>query len=151
MRMIVWWVLLAGFWLALVDNHHLDELAVGALTAVAGAGVAAFATSRLDTGARIPPRSWLRLPRVAWLLARDSALLLAALWRAVVLRRDVRGRWRSERIDDGASPAARGRRVFTVLAGSVAPNRVVAETEGGRLHVHELVPSGEPLDPLAGR
>jgi hypothetical protein len=69
----------------------------------------------------------------------------------VVLRRPVRGSWRSEPMDDANTPSGRGRRVFAVIAGTMAPNRVVAETEGGRLVVHELVRSDEPLDSLSGR
>jgi hypothetical protein len=69
----------------------------------------------------------------------------------VVLRRPVRGRWVSEQIDAADTPEARGHRVFTALAGSAAPNRVVGDTEGGRLVVHELVRSDEPLDPLTQR
>ena len=57
----------------------------------------------------------------------------------------------SEPIAAATTPRARGRRVFTALAGTITPNRVVGETEGGRLVVHELVRADEPLDPLAPR
>jgi hypothetical protein len=89
------------------------------------------------------------LPRVAWRMTLDTGLLLRALWQTVVLRRPVRGRWVSEPIDDADTREARGHRVFAVLAGSAAPNRVVGDAEGGRIVVHELVRADEPLDPLA--
>ena len=33
--------------------------------------------------------------------------------------------------------------------GSVPPNRVVGDAEGGRIVVHQLVDADEPLEPLA--
>jgi len=69
----------------------------------------------------------------------ESWLLLRALWQTVVLRRPVRGRWVSAPIDGADTPEARGERIWAVLSGSVAPNRVVGDAEGGRVVVHELV------------
>ena len=149
-RAIAWWLLLAGLWLALIDNHHLDELAAGLGVTIVATAVTLFALDRMSPGVRIPPRGLLVLPRTAWRMTLDAGLLLRALWQTVVLRRPVRGRWVSEPIDAADTPAARGHRVFTTLVGSAAANRVVGETEGGRLVVHELVRSDEPLDPLAG-
>ena len=149
-RAITWWVVLAGLWMALIDNHHLDELVAGLGVTIVATAVALFALDRTSTGVEIPLAALRVLPRTAWRMAADSGLLLRALWQTVVLRRPVRGRWVSEPIDAADTPAARGHRVFTTLVGSAAPNRVVGETEGGRLVVHELVRSDEPLDPLAG-
>jgi hypothetical protein len=151
MRALSWWLVLAGFWLALVDNHHLDELVAGAFAAAVGACIAVLASERMSPGARLPATGLLVAPRIAWRIVCDAGIVLAALWRTVVLRRPVRGSWRSEPIDDAGTPSGRGRRVFAVIAGTMAPNRVVAETEDGRLVVHELVRSDEPLDPLSGR
>jgi hypothetical protein len=150
-RAIMWWVVLAGLWLALIDNHHLDELAAGLGATLVGAAVAVVALDRMSPGARVPRRAVAVLPRVGWRIVLDAGLLLHALWQTVVLRRPVRGRWVSEQIDAADTPEARGHRVFTTLAGSAAPNRVVGDTEGGRLVVHELVRSDEPLDPLTQR
>jgi Na+/H+ ion antiporter subunit len=150
-RALTWWLVLAGLWLALIDNHHLDELAAGLVVTLVATAVAIVALDRMSPGVRVPLRAVAVLPRVAWRMTADSGLLLRALWQTVVLRRPVRGRWVSEPIDDADTPAARGHRVFTVLAGTAAPNRVVGDTEGGRLVVHELVSTDEPLDPLAQR
>ena len=150
-RAFSWWLVLAGLWLALIDNHHLDELTAGLAATLAGTAVALVAFDRMSPGVRIPSRALAVLPRVALRMALDAGLLLRALWQTVVLRRPVRGRWVSEPIDAANTPAARGRRVFTALAGSATPNRVVGDTEGGRLIVHELVRVDEPLDPLAHR
>jgi hypothetical protein len=148
-RAVGWWVVLAGLWLALSDNHHADELVAGAAAATAGTVVALVAWDRMAPEMRIPPRLLAVLPRVAWRMTLDSGLLLRLLWQTVVLRRPVRGRWIGEPIDDAETPEARGHRILAVLLGSATPNRVVGDTEGGRILVHQLVTSDEPLDPLA--
>jgi len=150
-RAVAWWLVLAALWLALVDNHHLDELLAGAFVATLGTAVAVVASSRTSPGVRIPPAAIRVLPRVFWRMTLDSGLLLRALWQTVVLRRPVRGRWVSEPIDAADTPEGRGHRVFAVLAGSASPNRVVGDAEGGRIVVHQLVSADEPLDPLARR
>src|SRR3954468_16888650 len=150
-RAVAWWFVLAGLWLALIDNHHLDGLVAGLGATLAGTAVAVVAFDRMSPGVRLPSRAVAVLPRVAWRMLLDAGLLLRALWQTVVLRRPVRGRWVSEPIDAADTPAARGHRVFPALAGRVTPNRVVGETEGARLVVHELVRSDEPLDPLTQR
>lgn len=150
-RAVAWWLVLAGLWMALIDNHHLDELAAGLGVTVAATVVAIVASDRMSPGVRIPSAVLLVLPRVAWRMTLDSGLLLRALWQTVVLRRPVRGRWVSAPIDAADTPAARGHRVFTTVLASLAPNRIVGGAEGGALVVHELVRSDEPLDPLGDR
>jgi len=149
LRATGWWAVLAGLWLALIDNHHLDELAAGLGVTIVATGIALFALDRMSPGIRIPPSALRVLPKVIWQMTLDAGLLLRALWQTVVLRRPVRGRWVSEPIEDADTPLGRGHRVFTTLLASAAPNRVVGDAEGGRLLVHELVRSDEPLDPLA--
>jgi len=138
-RAIGWWVVLAGLWLALSDNVHADELVVGAFAATLGTAVALIAWDRMVPALRLPPGAPAQAPRIAWRMVLESWLLLLALWQTVVLRRPVRGRWVSEPIDDADTPEARGRRIWAVLSGSAAPNRVVGDAEGGRVVVHELV------------
>jgi hypothetical protein len=150
-RALAWWLILAGLWLALIDNHHLDELLAGVAVVTLGTAVALVASDRMSPGVRIPLAAAAVLPRVAWRMTLETGLLLRALWQTVVLRRPVRGRWVSEPIDAADTPQARGHRVLTVLFGSAAPNRVVGDAEGGRVVVHELVRADEPLDPLARR
>jgi hypothetical protein len=150
-RALMWWLVLAGLWMALIDNHHLDEMAAGLGVTIVAAVVAVVALNRMSPGVRIPARALVVLPRVLWRMALDAGLLLRALWQTVVLRRPVRGRWVSEPIDAADTPVARGHRMFTTVAASAAPNRIVGDTEGGRLIVHELVRADEPLDPLTQR
>jgi hypothetical protein len=150
-RALVWWLVLAGLWMALIDNHHLDEITAGLGVTIAATAVALVALNRMSPGVRIPSRALVVLPRVLWRMTLDTGLLLRALWQTVVLRRPVRGRWVSEPIDAADTPLARGHRVFATVAASAAPNRIVGDAEGGRLVVHELVRADEPLDPLTQR
>src|SRR5690242_21322232 len=99
-RAAAWWIVLFAFWMALSDNHHLDELVAGAAVAVVGAVVAVFAQARMSPGVQIPFAAVLALPRVAWQMARDVGVLLGALWQTVALRRPVRGRWVTAAMDD---------------------------------------------------
>lgn len=138
-RAIGWWLVLAALWLGLSGNVHGDELVIGAVAATAGTIVALVASDRMAVHARLPRGALGVLPHVAWRMAADSWLLLVALWQTAVLRRPVRGRWLSEPIDDADTPEARGGRIWAVLSGSVAPNRIVGDAEGGRLVSHELV------------
>jgi hypothetical protein len=138
-RAVVWWLVLAGLWLGLSDNHHADEVVAGALAATVGTVVALVAWDRMVPPMRIPRSAWADLPRIAWRMVVESGLLLLALWQAVVLRRPVHGRWVSEPCDDADTPEGRGRRAWAVLSGSAAPNRVVGDAEGGRVLVHELM------------
>jgi len=139
MRAVCWWLVLAGLWLALSDNLHGDELVVGAVAATLGTVVALIAWDRMVAAVRLPPGAPAQVPRIALRMVKESWLLLRALWQTVVLRRPVRGRWVSEPIDDADTPEARGERIWAVLSGSMAPNRVVGDAEGGRVVVHELV------------
>src|SRR5690242_15174819 len=103
-RALTWWIVLAGLWLALSDNHHTDELVAGAGVASVGTIVAVIAQRRMSPGIRIPASVLAPLPRTAWRMARDSGLLLGALWQTVVQRRPVRGRWVAAAIEDGDTP-----------------------------------------------
>lgn len=139
MRAVCWWMTQFGLWMVLADNIHLDEIVTGAVAATAGTIVALVAWDRMGAGVRMPRAVGADALRAAWRMVPDSWLLLRALWQTVVLRRPVRGRWVTEAIDDADTPAARGERVWAVLCGSVAPNRIVGDADRGRLVVHELV------------
>src|SRR5690349_16428721 len=89
---LVWWVLLAALYLALVDTVLVPELVAGAVAAAIGA-----------TGAVVVRRQRriLLRPRVAWAPAvvraigrfgADLVPLAEALWRRGIRRADERGR-----------------------------------------------------------
>jgi multisubunit Na+/H+ antiporter MnhE subunit len=145
---LVWWVLLAALWLALVDTVVVPELVAGAV----GAAIAA-------TGAVIVRRQRrvLLRPRAAWApsalraLARfgpDLVPLTTALWRRGVRRADERGRLVEVPYDAVADddPEAAAHRVLTEAIGSFAPNTIVVDIDRDRrvVLVHELVPTDDP-------
>ena len=145
---LVWWVLLAALWLALVDTVVGPELVAGAVAAAIAA-----------TGAVIvrQQRRLLLRPRLAWVLSAgrplrgtvaDLAPLGRALWRRGVLRRDDESRlvevpYAAVAGDD---PGAAAHRVFTEVLGSLAPNTLVVGVDRDRrvLLVHQLVPTDDP-------
>jgi hypothetical protein len=103
-------------------------------------------------------------PRLRWLLAAplvlpravaDVGLLAGALFRRLVLRRDVRGSFHAVRFRHGGSGGeATARRVLTKLVASFGPNTYVLDVDEDRdvILVHQLVsrPGGtrdaDPLD-----
>src|SRR4051812_48761492 len=103
-------------------------------------------------------------PRVRWLLAAplvlmravaDTSALAAALWRRLVLRRDVRGGFRTVRFRHGGTGGeATARRVVTKLLASFSPNTYVLDVDEDHdvVLVHQLAPrrghrrDADPLD-----
>jgi multisubunit Na+/H+ antiporter MnhE subunit len=144
---VIWWVLLAALWLALVDTVVVPELVVGAV----GAAIAATGAVLVRRHRRLLLR-----PRLAWArhaarplrgTVTDMAPLLRVLWRRGVRRRREQGRLvelpYAAVADD---PEAAAHRVFTQALGSLAPNTIVigVDRERGTLLVHQLVPTRDP-------
>jgi len=82
-------------------------------------------------------------------------VLASALWRRLVLRRDMRGGFRAVRFrHGGAGGEATARRVLTKLLASFAPNTYVLDVDEDRdvVLVHQLVTNrgrrrdADPLD-----
>jgi multisubunit Na+/H+ antiporter MnhE subunit len=145
---LIWWVLLVGLWLALVDTVVVPELVAGAVAAAIAA-----------TGAVLVRRQRLVLlrPRAAWAIGAlreiarfgpDLVPLATALWRRGVRRADERGRL--VEVPYGAvaenDPEAAAHRVLTEAIGSFAPNSIVVDIDRERrvLLAHELVATGDP-------
>src|SRR5690349_3722927 len=143
---VIWWVVLAALWLALVDTVVVPELVVGAVAAAIAATGAVVVRGQ---------RRLLLRPRAAWLrcvpgpLARtvtDLVPLSRVLWRRGVLRRDTRSALVEVPYPAvGDDPADAAHRVFTQALGSLAPNTLVVGVDHERrvLIVHELEPTGE--------
>ena len=134
--------LLFALWLLLVGSLQRLELVAGAVATAFGlAGIAA--ARRHLPAYRLEPRLLRSLPRLPWELARDTAVVLAAL----PLRR--RGRFRSTALPTAQTPAGRGRRAYAEVRGSVAPNAIVVDVdpELGAALLHELDTRvrGDPL------
>lgn len=136
-----WALLLVGLYLALISSIDQWE----AIVAV-GVGILAAATGPLVRVAE--HASW--RPRLAWcrwLVAvpttavRDTATLVAVVWRRLVLRQDVRGHFRRLSAPLGGNNAqARARRALTAAAISVTPGTYVVDidTNDGTVLIHEL-------------
>jgi multisubunit Na+/H+ antiporter MnhE subunit len=148
------WVLFAGLWLALTDTQNTQDVVAGLVTATIAATVSGLVT-RPGQPATIPnslavmrigPRRLLRPPGR---LVADTALLTAALARRLA-GREVRGSFRAVRYRPEAARRSAAGRAVTEIWGSLTPNRYVVgiDEEEGILLVHELVRTGEPIDPL---
>jgi multisubunit Na+/H+ antiporter MnhE subunit len=144
---VVWWVLCAGLWLALVDRVAADELALGAGVGTAAASAAVLVRARRQVVLR---------PRLRWLagawrpalgMVADLRPLVRALVSRGVLRHDERGALVELPFAAvGDDPEEAAYRVLTQVLGSMAPNTMVAavDRERRRVVVHQLVPTGDP-------
>ncbi len=153
LRWLIWWVVLFGLWLVLVDTVNPQYLLGGALVAAipatAARVVAAQRVVRLAVDPSLLRHAWRPLVRAV----PDTALLVVALWRRLVLRRPVEGAFRQLRFaTDREDPHGTSRRVLAKSLGSFAPNIYVIgfDEENDVLLAHQLVRSGGPshLDPL---
>jgi multisubunit Na+/H+ antiporter MnhE subunit len=146
---LIWWALLSGLYMLLVFKTEPAEIVAavicGAISATATDLVRRHGTVRL----KLPGWGWLRavatLPRQTVV---DTWRLVEVLWRVVVRREDVRGRFISLPFKGarGRSPEAAGRRAVAKLVGSVAPNTLVVgfANEKERVLLHQLVATEEP-------
>src|SRR3954447_24128577 len=120
---LIWWVLLAALWLALVDTLVVPELVTGAVAAAIAATGAVIVRSQRRLLLR-PRPGWIRFAAAP--LRRtvtDLVPLARALWQRGVLRRGDRGALVGvpyTAVADDADAAAH--RVFTGALGSLAPN-----------------------------
>ena len=135
------WVLLFGLWMLLAGTLAVSEIVVGVVAAAIAATAVQVVLGQRLVRFRPDPR-WLRRAWIIpWRAVVEFRLLVVALWRAVVLRRRVIGRFRSVPFPVGGSDSrsAARRALFTVGA-SFAPNTYVVDFEEDRVLVHRLVP-----------
>lgn len=138
LALIVWWALLGGVWMLLVDTVSAAEV----LGAVAAALAGALATRLVfDSGvAAIRPAGNLPLA-MAKQLARvpaDLWLLTVALARALAGRRRP-GRFYELALELPVDERGNGRRAAIELVGSLAPNTIVLGVDERRVIVHQLL------------
>lgn len=152
---IVSWVLLIGLYLLLVvDSIDGAEVVTGAVAAAVGAAAATAVRSQRLVVFH-PQMSWAlgiwRLPLQAVL---DTGILIAVLWRRLVLRRSVSGSFRAVPFRAGGEdPETAARRALAKGVGSFAPNTIILDVdrEHELILVHQLVPKPdqpESIDPL---
>lgn len=139
---LVWWLLSAGFWLALDDTAALPELIVGSVAALLGATAATLVYAERLVQVRGQVRWGLHAWRPVVQAVRDLGLLAGVLWRTLAHRDRPTGTLRTVRFAPPGDDAEQtGRRVLATVAGSFAPNTVVLDIdeETGRMLVHQLV------------
>jgi len=150
-----WWVVLGALWLLLDDTVALPELIAGAVAAAVGATAVSLVRAREVVVLR-PRARWIRRGwRPVLQVLPDLRLLLLALWRRVVRRREVTGSFRAvpfrARADAGERAAGEA---LAIAAGSFGPNTYVIDVDGERelLLMHQLLPgkdvarSADPLE-----
>ena len=140
MASVLWAAPMFALWLALTDNTQPLDMLVGAGCSLL-AGAAAEATGVLGRiGFRPRPRWVLRTLKVPWWIARDSVLVLAALFTGRE-GRFVTVPFRSR----GGEPRDVARRTIAYAAGSAGPNTyaIGGSREHDVLVVHQLVPSDD--------
>lgn len=139
---VVWWVLLMAFWIWMDDNLGLAELLAGAGAAALGAFAAEAVQYQAATHVRLRIE-WVALAlRLPGRLARDTALVVVALWDRVVHGREPPSGIRlvPVRYGDG-TPEGVTRRVLITAGASFTPNTLVLglDPERNVMVVHDLV------------
>jgi hypothetical protein len=135
-------LLLVALYLLFAGQATAPELAAAALTAAAATTYHLHVRHHACRQFRFTA-PWPRLAgRIAWALARDTALVGWGLVRAIAGRPLRGGEARQPFESSGLTPSAAGHRAIVVLAASVAPNGYVIdvlEPPNGLL-MHRLVP-----------
>ena len=149
---LIWWAILTALYWLLVFKTEPAELVAGAVCGAISATGAELV--RRHGSVQFSP-GWRWLPALLplpGLVVRDTFRLAGVLWRVIVRREDVRGRFVAlpfERERRGVDPASR--RAVAKFVGSVAPNSLVVGVADrhDRVLLHQLEPTDEPerLDP----
>jgi multisubunit Na+/H+ antiporter MnhE subunit len=144
---LIWWILCAALWLALIDRVAIAELLTGVVAAAIGATAAVLVRQQRDTVIR-PRARWLpAMGRAALSLVTDLWPLGRALVGRGVLRRGDAGTVHELRFDAvGDDPESAAFRVLTATLGSLGPNTIVLDIdlEAHVLYAHQLVPERDP-------
>ena len=153
-RWTVWWIALAALWLLLDDTVAVPELITGAVAAALGASAAELVHAQQLVRVRLRA-AWFRyIWRLPLAVVPDIGLLLKVLFRRLVLRKRVSGRFRAIHFESGRDddPHDLTRRALAKAGGSFAPNTYVVGVDGERdlMLVHQLSPTGKArdVDPL---
>jgi multisubunit Na+/H+ antiporter MnhE subunit len=145
---LIWWAALTVLYWLLVFKTEPAELVAGAICgAISATGTELV--RRYGSVRFAPGWSWLRtLLPLPVLVVRDTFRLVGVLWRVIVRREDVRGRFVALPFKGahGGGVEAASRRAITKFVGSIAPNSLVVgfADRHDRVLLHELEPNGEP-------
>lgn len=139
---LVWWALLMALWVWVDDSLLTAELAVGAAAAALAATFVELAQHQADSRLRIRAE-WLGdAVTLPWQVARDTGVVLAALWRQLATGIGPDSGFEevaAPRGDDSVESASR--RVLLIGETSLAPNTFALGVDGERgvMVVHRLV------------
>ena len=140
---LVWVILMLGWWMMIIDVPSYAEALVG----LAAALFAALLLLRvvLQSGSRFRPRlRWLLwLGHIPQGVIHDTAILLVVLWRRLARRERPQSAFRLVRFPTGGDdPEATARRAFATAASALAPNTYVIglDRERGAALIHQLAP-----------
>ena len=154
MRWVAWFIALGALWLVLDDNVATPELITGAVAALIGTIAAAVVHSQHLVEVRVRPRMLRHAWRPLVRLIPDTAVVLAALFKRLVLRQRPRSGLRTVPFRSGAEEGANdtARRALAKAGGSFTPSSYVVGVDGERdlMLVHQLERRGDErsLDPL---
>lgn len=139
----VWWAVLFGVWLVLVDSLAHPEVAGGVIAAIPAALIALGVSNASSGRFRVRLR-WLGALRgVPLSILRDTGILALALWRRLAHGEQPPSSFRSISTPmSGEDAEAAGRRALAIAGTSVAPNTFVVgiDRERGAALVHQLLP-----------
>jgi multisubunit Na+/H+ antiporter MnhE subunit len=145
---LTWWVALTVLYWLLVFKTEPAELVAGAICGAISATGAELV--RRHGSVRFAP-GWGWLPALVplpLLTIRDTFMLVGVLWRVIVRREDVRGRYVALPFKGahGGGAEGAGRRAMTKWIGSVAPNSLVVgfAERHNRVLLHQLQATDEP-------
>ncbi len=144
-RRVAWLIGLALLYLWFVVTATRDE-AIAALVVALAVSLMLGRIERItQCFATAPLAGWLALVRrVPYAIVRESLDLLGpVLWRALVRRERVRGRWIALRYEpDGTEPSdGFGRRTLVVFGSNLTPNAIPLgiDNERARIVLHQIV------------
>ena len=147
---LVWWVLMMSFWVMIDDSVNADELWAGAAAAALAALLAELVTYQAATRFRMRFEWLVPALRLPGQVARDTAIVYAALWRRLVRGEQPPSAFLEipARFGDD-SPEGVTRRTLLIGGTSVAPNTFVLgiDEDTDVMVVHRLVaarPAGRP-------
>ena len=139
---LVWWVLLMSLWVMLDDSLATDELLAGAGATAIAALVAEVAGEQAATRFRMRLRWLVPALRLPGQVARDTAVVYAALWRRLTRGEQPDSAFVTEPVRFGDdTPAGVTRRVLLIGARSVAPNAFALgiDRDTQTMVLHQLV------------
>jgi len=145
---LTWWVALTVLYWLLVFKTEPAELVAGAVCGAISA-TGADLVRRYGSVRFAPGWGWLpALVPLPLVIVRDTFRLAGVLWRVIVRREDVRGRYVALPFKGahGRGVDAASRRAVAKFVGSVAPNSLVVgfAERHDRVLLHQLLPTDEP-------